>query len=230
MAPPAARPNPPDADAAPYKPLGPLKSHLNIGLNLDTVWYTGPSFDFFSEKNNSTSPGVSLGYSLWIAEPLSIAPEIGWGTNTVSQDGMFGGAITRTELKSQDAYGGLSVRYGLLSFLETHVRVAGGASVIDALVEPSLSSSLEASTVAPFGTLGGGLSLHSSAGALETRSGALRSVLAGITIEGGYRLGGDLDLTPTPTADAGRIPTTYMSLGKLERSGPYVRTSLVVRF
>jgi hypothetical protein len=198
---------------------------------VDTVWYTGPSFDFFSEKDNATSPGVSLGYSLWLAEPLSIVPELGWGTNTVSQDGMFGGAIMHTEVKSHDLYGGLSVRYGLLSFLDTHVRVAGGASILDARVEPSgLASGLESSGLSPFGTLGGGLSLHSPAGALETRGGALRSVIGGITVEGGYRMGSDFEVNPTPAAEAGRIPTTYMSLGKLERSGPYVRTSLVVRF
>lgn len=226
--PPAA---PPSADSGTHKPLGPLKSHVNIAVNLDTVWYTGPSFDFFSERDAATSPGLSLGYSLWIAEPLSLVPELGWGTNEVSEDGLFGGAISRTKLKSHNVYGGLSLRYGLVSFLDTHVRVAGGASIIDTSVEPSgMSPGLETEGVAPYGTLGGGLSLHSPAGALETATGGLRSVVAGITVEGGYQLGSDLDVTPTPTGDAGRIPTTYLSLGKLERSGPYLRTSLVVRF
>jgi hypothetical protein len=222
---------PPSADSVAHKRLGPLKSHVNIAVNVDTVWYTGPSFDFFSARNNATSPGLGLGYALWLAERLSVVPELGWSTNEVSQDNLFGGAITRTELRSHNAYGGLSVRYGLVSFLDTHVRVAGGASILDATVRPSgVSSTLEAGGVAPYGTLGGGLSLHSPAGALETAGGNLRSVVAGITVEGGYQLGSDLDLTPTPTGDTGRIPTTYMSLGKLERSGPYLRTSLVVRF
>ena len=47
---------------------------------------------------------------------------------------------------------------------------------------------------------------------------------------GGYVLGGSVVLTPTPTGDTGRIATEYMTIGKLERSGPYVRVSLVARF
>jgi hypothetical protein len=226
-----AAPSGTSADTGVERPKGPIHSRFNAAVNVDTVWYTGKSFDFFSERNNSTVPGLSVGYAVWMDAPLSLVPEIGWGTNTVSQDGLFGGAIGRTELLSHNAYGGLSLRYGILSFLEAHARVAGGASFIEASMSPGgAASRFEDSVVSPYGSLGAGVNLHSPAGVLETRSGGLRSVLAGLTFEGGYQLGGSVALTPKPADDPGRIPTTYMSLGSLERSGPYFRTSLVVRF
>lgn len=231
--PPAVAPvqSSPPRDSGVRRSTGPINSRFNIGANVDTVWYTGPSYDFFSERNNESSPGVSAGYAIWMDHPLSIVPELGWSTHGVHQDALYGGAITRAELKTHNAYGGLSIRYEIISILEAHVRVAGGATFLNSSVQPNaVSPKLEQDDVLPFGTLGGGVTVHSPAGALETRSGKLRSVLAGVTFEGGYRLGASADLTPQPTEEPGRIPTRYMSLGTLERSGPYFRTSLVVRF
>jgi hypothetical protein len=212
------------------KPEGPIHSRFNVALNIDTVWYTGPSFDFFSDHNNSTAPGVSIGYAVWVDEPLSIVPEIGWSTNSVSAKGLFGGAISGTELASHNAYGGFSLRYGILSFLEAQLRLAAGASFLKATVQTNDGTTLQDNGVSPFGTLGGGVTVHTPGGALETRSGALRSMVFALTVEGGYSLGGGLDLTPVSTGDPGRIATESMSFGKLERSGPYVRTALGLRF
>jgi hypothetical protein len=228
---PIATPASPVADSPPEKPRGPITSRFNFAVNIDNVWYTGKSFDFFSDRNNATSPGVSIGYAVIFDEPLSIVPEIGWSTNKESASNLFGGAITKTELASQTGYASLSLRLGILSFLETHARVAGGLSFLDATVQTTgATGELEAKESSPFGSIGGGFTLHTPAGLLETRSGGFRSVVAGITVEGGYVMGGSVDLNPTPTGEPGRIATTQMPLGTLERSGPYVRTALSVRF
>jgi len=218
-------------DVPEHKRLGPLDDHVTVQFNLDTVWYKDKSFDFFSDHDNATSPGVSVGYSIWLDKSLAIVPEIGWSMSSQSASGLFGGAINRTELKAQRAYAGASLRLGLLSFLGAHARVAGGASFLDATVQPSSpNTTLEDTGMSSFVSFGGGLTVHSPAGALETQSGSLRSLLFGVTVEGGYELGGSVDLTPVPTGDTGRIATEYMKLGTLERSGPYFRSSLVVRF
>lgn len=231
FAPAEPRPSAPERDSGGEKPRGPIHSRFNIAVNVDTVWYTGRSFDFFSEHNNATSPGVSLGYALWMDDPVSLVPEIGWSTNTVSEENLFGGAISHTELQWHNVYGGLSLRFAIISFLETHARVAGGVSFVDATVRTGTASAeFENTGVSPFGSVGAGFTVHSPGGALETNSGSFRTLVAGLTFEGGYQLGSALDITPTPTGDSGRIPTTYSSFGMLERSGPYLRTSLVLRF
>jgi hypothetical protein len=230
---PAAAPAPitPNADSVAEKPKGPVHSRFNAAVNWDSVWYTGKSFDFFSEQNNATSPGVSIGYAILMDEPISLVPELGWSTNKVSQENLFGGAISHTELRTHNAYGGLSFRVGILSFLEAHARVAAGASFLKASLRTGTESTEFATDgISPYATAGGGVTLHSPSRTFETQNGSLRSLVAGVTLEGGYQLGGSLDITPTPTGDTGRIPTTYMSFGVLERSGPYVRTSLVLRF
>jgi hypothetical protein len=221
----------PVADTQPEKPRGPITSRFNIGINIDSIWYTGKSFDFFSDHNNVTTPGVSVGYAVVFDAPLSIVPEIGWSTSKASASNLYGGAFSQTELTTQTGYAGLSLRFGILSFLETHARVAGGVSFLDATAQTAgATGQLEDKGASPFGSLGGGLTVHTPAGSLETQSGALRSVVAGITVEGGYVMGGSVDLTPTPTGEPGRIATTYLPIGTLERSGPYIRTALTVRF
>jgi hypothetical protein len=229
--PPGSASNSPGPDSGARKPEAPAKSRFNVGVNVDTVWYTGRSFDFFSDQNNVTSPGVSVGYAIWMDDPVSIVPELGWSTHTATANNLFGGAIERTELREHNGYAGLSLRYGILSFLEAHARFAAGMSFLRASVQPGGGvPKLGDNGLSPFGSLGAGFNVHSPAGALETRSGSLRSVIAGLTFEGGYQLGGAVDLTPAPDGDVGRVATQYASLGSLERSGPYFRTSLVVRF
>jgi len=228
---PSSAPSAPESDMGTRRSDGPVKSRFNVGVNVDTVWYTGKSYDFFDDHNNATSAGLSAGYAVWIDEPVSLVPELGWSTHTATASDLFGGAIQRTELREHNGYAGLSLRYGIFSFLEAHARFAGGLSFLKASLQPGGASPLlEDTGVSPFGSLGAGFNVHSPAGALETRSGSLRTVVAGLTFEGGYQLGGSVDLAPVPDGDAGRVATRYASLGSLERSGPYFRTSLVVRF
>jgi hypothetical protein len=234
-----ALPAPADAPPPP-RPKGPVESRFNVGINLDALWYTGRSYDPFSKNNVAQNTGLSLGYAVLLSGPLSIVPEIGFGLDSQSSSSLYGGAIQSTELDTKRFYGGVSVRYALLSFLEPHGRLAGGASLMNVTVAPgsgdlttpppSFAPSLTDTKVSPFASLGAGFTLHTPNAALETQSGALRSLVLGLTIEGGYVLAKSVELTPVPEHPPGRIPTTDATLGTLERSGPYVRASVVARF
>jgi hypothetical protein len=243
MAPPPpprfALPVPADVPPPP-RPKGPVESRFNVGLNLDAVWYTRPSYDLFSKKDVAQNTGLSVGYAVLLHGPLSVVPEIGFGVDSQSTSGLYAGAIQSTTLDTKRFYGGVSVRYALLSFLDPHARLAGGASVIDATIAPgagdaatgaaSVAPSLTDTKASPFASLGAGFTLHTPAAALETNRGALRSLVFGVAVEGGYVLAKSVDLAPSPEHPSGRIRTVDAPLGTLERSGPYFRASIVARF
>jgi hypothetical protein len=209
-----------------------VESRFDVRLDLDTVWYTKQSFDFFSSHDASVVPGISVGYAVFHAEPISLVPELGFSANGEDASGLFAGALTHTSLASKNVYGGLSVRWDLLSFFDVAARLSGGASFVHVEVEPSISNAgpLKDDGTSPFMTVGGGFTVHTPARTFQTRTGGFRSLIAGLAVESGYVLAGAVDLTPSPSGDQARIKTTYLSLGRLDRSGPYIKTSLTVRF
>jgi len=230
-------PMPPRGDAsaapadspAPDRHEGPIQSRVAIALTLDTLFLTARSFDLFSSKDSTTNTGVYLGYAV-IDGAISIEPQIGFSTGAEGRSGLFGGAITRTDLTEQKYYGGLDLRLALLPFLEPEARVAVGASTLDVSVDPSTGAHLSTHDTSPFATFGAGLTLRTPPGGLETRSGSLRKLAFGITLEGGYVAARSVELAPSPPHDTGRIPTADARLGVLERSGPYARLAALVRF
>jgi hypothetical protein len=224
---PADAPAPSASSAA----RGPIESRINVGLNLDATWFTRRSYDLFSADNVAQNVGLSAGYAVWMDGSLSVVPELGFGVDTQSASGLYKGAIESTELDTKRYYGGVSVRYQVLSFLDPHARLAVGASVVEATLTPaSATTSLTDTKTSPFASIGGGFTLHTRNAAFETRSGALRSIVVGVGVEGGYVLAKAVELTPVPEHVTGRIRTTDATLGTLERSAPYVRASIVARF
>jgi hypothetical protein len=222
---------PPDADAVSRARAdeGPIESRFNVRLDLDTVWNASPSFDLFSDRDTFVYPGIAIGYAVLRSESVALIPEVGFnGNHTVGGD-VFGGAVSRTSLTTLNPYAGLSARWALFPILDLAARVSGGASFLSFDMDGSDSTRLSDDHVAPFFTVGGGFTLRTMDAAFETRSGALRSLVAGLGVEAGYIFAGSVDLTPTAPGD-GRIETRYSSLGTLERSGPYVKTSLSARF
>jgi hypothetical protein len=186
----------------------------------------------FSENDVATNRGLSLGYAVFIDGPLSIVPELGFGQDDQSAKNLFGAAIASTELETWRFYGGASARYAVLPFLEPEVRLTTGASVITTRVTPGDGSAALVSDkqVSPFFAFGAGFSVHTKPGSLETSAGSFRSLVLGLSFEGGYSVAKSVDLTPTPEHDAVRIRTTDAPLGSLPRSAPYLRVSGIVRF
>ncbi len=225
-----AAPTAPDTPLPPRR-TGPIESRFSLALNADDVWYTAKSFDLFSTNDVGGTLGGSVGYAVWMKGPLSLSPELGVGADSQSASGLFGGAISSTKLQTVSYYTGATLRYALLSFLEPEARIALGLSTIKADIYPSSGpGKLEEKSLSPFGSLGAGVTFRSPPAALGTRSGSLESLVIGLTVEGGYVLGGSVDLSPTPSPAMGRIATQDARLGSLDRSGPYVRVGLGARF
>ena len=228
-----AAPLPPaDTGPPPSPPKGPLESRFNVRVDFDTVWYSEPSFDLFSGSDASLFFGASLGYSLFRFGRLSVVPELGFNANHAGASDLFGGAVSSTSLTAEHAYGGVGARYDVVPILDVDARLAGGASFAQVTIQPSgaNASSLEDDGVAPFLSLGAGFTLHTRPGAFETNSHALRSLVAGFSLESGYVFAGSIRLTPRPSDSTARVDTEYMSFGKLDRSGPYLQLSGSLRF
>jgi hypothetical protein len=217
---------------APETPLPPARAgRFNVSLGVDSIWYTKPSFDLFSDTDVAHAFDVSVGYAVWVDGALSLVPELGWNTNSQSASGLFSGGLTSTSLDANTFYAGASLRYDLLGFIEPEARVTGGFTLLDATIDQSAGPSpLESKATSPFLSLGAGFTLHTPTGMLRTNQGSLGSLILGVTVEGGYTIAKSMDLDPTPQHPSGRIATTDMGLGTLARSGPYVRTALSVRF
>ncbi|HVW26973.1 MAG TPA: hypothetical protein VHC69_16510 [Polyangiaceae bacterium] len=219
-----------DAEARARADQGPIESRFNVRLDLDTVWNTSGSFDIVSDRDTSVYPGIAIGYAVLRSDRFALVPELGFSGNHTTSSALFGGAVSNTNLTTLDPYAGLSARWALLPLLDLAARVSGGASVIGFDMDVgSDGTKLSDDHVAPFLTVGGGFTLRTFDGAFETKSGALRSLVAGLGVEAGYVFAGSVDLTPATSGD-GRIRTQYLSLGTLERSGPYLKTSLTARF
>jgi len=166
-----------------------------------------------------------------------MAIELGWGNEDVD-DRVLGGALA-ADLNTNAFFGGAQLRWVPIDFLQPYARVVGGAALIDMELSSFAPSETFAddggepfdSLISPFASLGLGLTLRTPARAFENRRGDLASLSTGVMIEGGYTLA-----APVETQLDGRGPDrrdialTEAEFGELERSGPYVRASLFVRF
>ena len=211
---------------------GPLESRFDVRVDFNTIWYTQPSFDLVSDRDASLFVGASLGYALFRFGRLSVIPELGFNANSTGSSDLFGGAIQRTSLSAENVYAGAGVRWDLVSILDLAGRLSGGATFAQFEMQPSGANAplLQDDGAAPFFTMGAGFTVHTPPGTFETKGGSLRSFVAGLSVESGYVFAGSIRLTPTPKDGTGRVDTGYMSLGNLDRSGPYLQISLNARF
>lgn len=224
-----ALPAPADAPPRPA-PKGPIHSRVTLAITTDSVRHGEAGFDLFSSNDVQNGIGAFIGYTV-IDGTISVVPEFGFSSGSVSRSGLFGGALGNSTLDTRTIYGDLCFRLAALSFLEPEARVAAGASTLKVSVDSTgAAPTLQTTETAPFLSFGGGITLRTPAGALETRSGSLRTVAFALTVEGGYVTGKSLDIAPTPSQDAGRVPTRDAHLGTLERSGPYARLVAALRF
>jgi hypothetical protein len=206
----------------------PRRAHFHASLQADTHWYTDPSFDFFSSRDASTAPGITLGYGVDLGGDLVIVPELAWSGNADSESSLFGGVISEATLSTNRYSAGASVRYELLSFLDPHIRLSAGVTAAEVAID-TLTGSIEQDETLFSGTLGAGFTVHTPAGVLGRRR-FMSGVILGLTAEGGYTLESPMEVSSRTTDKGGRIPITESSLGKVERSAPYLRIAGAVRF
>jgi hypothetical protein len=199
-------------------------------LSVEAPWYTDPGYDAFAEDDVARKPGVWLGYDIFSLRTDTIAAlELGWGTETDEENGVLGSISTT--LESHAFHGGLQVRWVPIDFLQPHARLAGGVSVVHVDFDTSSPQQhFEDDGILPFGSAGLGLTLRTPTRLFEDRKGQLASLSFGLMVEGGYTLSAPLE--PKLDGKGPRqtdIALSEASLGQLDRSGPYLRFSLVGR-
>jgi hypothetical protein len=208
----------------------PPVSHFNVGLAVDSLFYTQQAFGLFSTNDVFTSVDGSVGFSIPLSDPWTLVPEVGFAYGSADGDPSFGGAVTDAKLKTWRPHAGVRVRYLLLPWLEPHARLAAGVDRTIATVRPDVSEELQGANTTWFGSLGAGITVHTKAGGFGRGSGGARTLIIGGTLEGGYSFAPSLDLNLAPEGAAPRLQTSNTSLGSLGRSAPYIRVALDLRF
>jgi hypothetical protein len=189
------------------------------------VWLTQRGFDVFSKSNVATRIGLSLDAELVdVLERTPLSVEIGWTTEAQGADVLFSGF--ETEYSAQNMHGGLKLMHRVTSFIAPHLRIAGGASSVATRFtadSASLTREFESQSWVAFGMLGAGVSVS-----VPTRA----VVQPAFAIEGGYLLSGSAALKLEPPSDAASssLRTVGTTLGRFERSGPYLRIGLSIRY
>jgi hypothetical protein len=206
-----------------------------LGLSLEAPWYTDASYDAFTSEDSDvgTRLGLWLGYDVAsLSDELIAALELGWGHENT--EGRVLG-VADTNLTTHAAYAGATVRWVPLDWLQPHLRVAGGAAIIDARVVArdtfhDGAGGVFEDMISPFASAGLGFMLRTPTRMFENRRGRFASLSFGLMIEGGYTLAAPVDVEVSgPEPSSRGIPIAEPALGELERSGPYIRVSLVGR-
>lgn len=220
-------PSRPDfARSAPADP--PPAPRFGLGLSLDALWNTHASYDAFSDDDARQRFGVWARYDpLRLKDMLILGVEVGWGAAS-EETSLLQGDVG-TQLDTHALHAAVLLQYAALRWLQPHVRLAGGATRIDATFETD-GARFEDGTWAAFGSLGGGFHLQTPPGALAPPTGLLRALTFGVAIEAGYVLAQDVAFDLQPEASEDDIPIRGVPLGELKRSGPYLRFSVYTRF
>jgi hypothetical protein len=219
-----------EAERVQSRRYGDAGAPIAIGVSWDRPWYTGPSYDLFSDKDVASRFGLWGAYDVAsLRTDLIAALELGWGREHAKDDGLLGGSLG-SELTTDSFYGGAQLRWVPASWLQPHARLAGGAALVNMALRAS-STEFKDRGLAPFASLGLGCTFRTPSRLFEDTQGHLAPLSLGLMLEGGYTLAAPLDFTadgPGPGARA--IALTDAKLGRFERSGPYARASFVVRF
>jgi len=144
--------------------------------------------------------------------------------------------VAGTKLTTHVAYAGATMRWVLLDWMQPHLRLAGGAAIIDAQLQAAGNTFHDGAggvfedMISPYGSAGLGFLLRTPTRLFENRRGRYASLSFGLMVEGGYTLAAPVDVAlEGPKPGARGIPVAEPELGELERSGPYIRVSLVGR-
>lgn len=206
------------------------RARWTIAVSADTLFMSDPGYAFFSEDDVSSRLGIWLGADVVdFGERCVLGVEIGIGTERDQSDDVWDGDV-ETELRSTTLQAGASLKFPVLPWLVPQVRLAGGASLLSMEVDTSRDEPFEDDAVSPFGTLGAGVALQTPSQLFANRSGEFASLSFGFLIEGGYGLRAPAKFQLKTEASGKPIPVTDAELGELALAGPYVRTSVVVRF
>lgn len=142
----------------------------------------------------------------------------------------YAGDDQTVELTQHTVHAELSLRYTLTRWLFPYLRGGIGLNAASVrLVDDAGGFNAEDRATSISGALGGGFNLRTPARAMETRRGHLSSLSFGLLIEGGYLLTPAAAFKLEPKRDSD-IAQERIDLGKIARSGAYLRILAVARF
>jgi hypothetical protein len=223
-----SRPPPRPAAAVVHGDAG---AAIGLGLSVDAIFHHDVGFRLFDQSKANSRLGLWASHDLaTLRKRWILSGELGFGVEANDGTGLFDGSVS-AHLRSSTFHGAVSVRWDACSIFAPHVRASGGASAIDLELEMSDGPNETDSAVSGFGALGAGFLLHTPARAFENRAGKFASLSLGFMFEAGYALRSPVDFAlKSRSATPRSIEIVSAKLGRLDLSGPYLRTSLVARF
>lgn len=203
---------------------------IALGIEINTIFRDDVGFQHFESGENSTRFGAFASHDvLTLARKLILAVEVGAMFEQTQAPALLG-AGSHAELDSQSLSAGLDLRWDALAFLSPQLRASGGVSLFQIELSDRGRAFRDQHPVSGFVTLGAGLLFHTPARTFESRKGDLSSLGLGLLIEGGYALRSAIDVALREETMQRGIPIVDASLGRLNLSGPYIRTAILVRF
>jgi hypothetical protein len=219
--------------AAPPPPLEPIvhgnaTPAIAIGLEVDAIFHQDIGFRLFDERRASPRFALFLGHDLASLTPrLILSGDVGFGFEDSEGDDLFAGS-GKALLHTKTLHAALSLRWNISNVFAPHLRLAGGVSAVE--LELELEEHEHDNAVSPFGSLGAGFFVHTPPRVFETRNGKLASLSLGLLFEAGYALRAPVDFALTAHGGAHSIEIVNAKLGRLDLSGAYVRSAVVLRF
>lgn len=208
-------------------------ARIGLGLEIDTIWNTDPGFDLFSDDDVSTQVGVWFSYDLFqIIEQLTLAGEVGLGIGGVEGQPQEDLDLTWS-MNSFKAYLAANLRLQAFPWMLPHLKLAVGAlfgTLEFQLNERGPVQTTSEDSTSPLGTIGAGVTFQTPTRMFESSDGSFASLSLGLLVEAGYTIASSMSMTLKTDRDEDPIENRTAALGELDLSGPYIRTSVLVRF
>jgi len=228
---PGARPQGPAPVAPPEPPRvrGDAGAAFGLGLAVDLDWNLDEGYDLYGEDDVAPRLGLWFSYDLLqLGKRAILAAEIGASSGMDSTNWPFGDLdtslnVTRFHLAAD-------LRYALWPVLQPYLRLAAHGSLVKMELNFPDDESFTDKDFSGGGSLGVGFTVRTPTRLFENRQGKFASLSVGVLFEGGYMLASPVSFDLGGKGSDDRIEVTSASLGELDLSGPYFRTSLVVRF
>jgi len=203
---------------------------IAVGLSLELPWHTESTFDLFSDNDVGQRYGLWATYDLLaLGESAFLAAGGGFDVEQMEVDNLFASSLD-TELSAVVLYGTAVLRYVPVDWLQPHARLSLGGQFVRSRLSFN-DGYYQNDGDLPFGSLGAGFTLRTPSRLFESRRGEMAALSFGIMVEGGYALVSALEMKVDGSGPDDRdIALIESDLEDLDRSGPFMRMSLVARF
>ena len=212
----------------PARVRGDAGAAIAIGLALEQDWNLDQGYDLFGE--DEVAPRIALWFAhdlLALGERTILAGEIGVGSGRDTTSGEFDGM--ETTLRNTRLQVAAYLRHLIWPVFQPHLRLAGHVAFVEAELDFGDEKYAD-DGVSGGGSLGAGFTVGTPTRLFENHQGEFASLSIGVLLEGGYLLASPVSFDLVADEPADRIEVRTASLGELALSGPYFRSSFLVRF